>query len=589
MNSFSEITLDEIAAIESIGVRSINVCGRGKLLTLQAILDYWYTHKTFLRLTNCGDKTESELTAICDKYSNASIMIGRKMYSITEVVATFDPSKKVILNRHISFYSSTLDSPVKYAIARLLGEKQNAWELTEMLYCNESRLKQRSGIAMASLPQLLKFRMDITSFVSILYQAEPSQFTIEYTKQIISIYYPEQPDKDDMFFEQLLDSNGKIKLFKLIDLLVRSRRLFAKNEKAVFPYVYTLTSKQLDECANEIALTKTRILQIKALLEDNLKSYFPFLDNMSLNVFSFTDIELSGDLIILDEKFALQNNEHAGVNFNAALYGAILSIFVAPTHQLLTERIEIFPESKRKSRKKLHWRYLIKNELFTTFNFNAFLNVFDGVTRERRFDEVTVSLLTWLEEFGIHKQDQRFSRIKSICEMIILHEYNLVLAPEGNWLLGANSRRTLVDAIYEVLNEVRKISTLESITALLTEKFPALKFTENSVRSTMLGQKSIFIAFSRTATYGLKKWEQEDPSIKGGTMRDIVNELLEKSPAPMHMNDVFTYILQFRETSRHNMRVNLKDKREDRFVFFDGGYIGLKSKKYLTDGLLSNQ
>ena len=91
MNSFSEMTLDEITAKENISARTKNLCGRNKLLTLQAILDYWQNDKTFKNLIKYGVNTQRELIALCQKYSLHIITSEGKMITITDAVASFDP------------------------------------------------------------------------------------------------------------------------------------------------------------------------------------------------------------------------------------------------------------------------------------------------------------------------------------------------------------------------------------------------------------------------------------------------------------------------------------------------------------------
>lgn len=63
-------TLDELARLEHMDVRSTNTCRKAGIKDLKALLDYYQYNERFATLPNCGRKTEMHLEKICLKYAS---------------------------------------------------------------------------------------------------------------------------------------------------------------------------------------------------------------------------------------------------------------------------------------------------------------------------------------------------------------------------------------------------------------------------------------------------------------------------------------------------------------------------------------
>jgi len=112
-----------------------------------------------------------------------------------------------------------------------------------------------------------------------------------------------------------------------------------------------------------------------------------------------------------------------------------------------------------------------------------------------------------------------------------------------------------------------------------------MKFSNETVRASMIKYRSLFIFIGRSSTYGLKKWETEHENLKGGTIRDIVEGFLNEKDTPVHLNDIMDYVLKFRNTNKENVIGNLKLQSTKRFIFFKHGYVGLFNKSYKPNNL----
>lgn len=111
-------------------------------------------------------------------------------------------------------------------------------------------------------------------------------------------------------------------------------------------------------------------------------------------------------------------------------------------------------------------------------------------------------------------------------------------------------------------------------------KYPGLETTEQSVRSTLQREKDLFIYIGRTSTYGLKKWQDKRDNLKGGTIRDIVEEFLNTKDEPIHITEIMKYVLKFRNTNEYSVKTNIELEENKRFQFFAGDFVGLKGKRY---------
>jgi hypothetical protein len=65
-----DISIKDLAEIEDLSVRTINICYFTDLHSLNQILRFYETHKSFKNIRNCGAKSEKELIELCEKYRN---------------------------------------------------------------------------------------------------------------------------------------------------------------------------------------------------------------------------------------------------------------------------------------------------------------------------------------------------------------------------------------------------------------------------------------------------------------------------------------------------------------------------------------
>jgi hypothetical protein len=96
-------------------------------------------------------------------------------------------------------------------------------------------------------------------------------------------------------------------------------------------------------------------------------------------------------------------------------------------------------------------------------------------------------------------------------------------------------------------------------------------------------EKEKFIYFGRTSTYGLRIWEDQKEGIKGGTIKNLVEEYLDSQDGPRRITDILNYVNQYRKTNEKNVITNLKIDNTGKFIFYKGEVVGLASRH--DDGL----
>lgn len=115
--------------------------------------------------------------------------------------------------------------------------------------------------------------------------------------------------------------------------------------------------------------------------------------------------------------------------------------------------------------------------------------------------------------------------------------------------------------------------TVDQIKDAINRKYPEYDLNTESLRGILGKHKNMFNNFSRTSTYGLRKWENEKDNIMGGTISDIVEKYLGKAQKPKHISEIYEYVFKYRPgTSITSIRPNLILEKDNRFTFFPGNY-----------------
>jgi hypothetical protein len=578
-----DISLEELTYRDWLSVRAINICQKFGLLSLTQILTYYQKNGSFLKLQNCGKKTEDELTALCEKYKEQRIALEVKDKENTfALINELNPLKRSTLNRHIEYLISNLSVRAENGI-RNISKSGSIREILEVIYEPGFNFKKLQNIGDKTVDELKIFKFKISNFLNHLTTLKNEELSKEYAKLVVKTTFKDLPDNFEMEFERVLDTCGKIKLFRLIDLLIESDQLFNKNEKRIFSGIYSTPDgkeESIESISADVTLTRERIRQLKSLLQEDIQSRFLFISNFIVDDFVNYEIETLSSLKIIDDSFSEKIKLNEEVNFNKLFCSNILGIFLRKTHSVLGDDETINGKRKTKGKKRFKCCYIISRNLFDAFEFELFVENINAQLSERITETYALHFEGFLLQFLNEENRHLLKEITPICETIILNEFDLVVNFDGCLLFERNTKKPTSEYALEILEEKGSMMKVEDVCDAINEKYPELETTEQSVRATLQREKELFIYFGRSSTYGLKKWEYEQEDIKGGTIRDIVEEYLQFESEPKHISEILKYVLKYRATNERSVMSNIEAEESNRFQFFDGDFVGLHSKTY---------
>jgi hypothetical protein len=605
-----QFTIDEIEAtnkhIEYLTFR-LSVRARNGLQSLfngtpQAIelIDKIYSSTfSFRTIRNIGDKTVTEL----DNFTESLLLFLKKFQlqdgttntvenirptiitdldeSFAKIINDFNPFKKAALNRHIEYLISNLKIRARNGITQFFGETFTAKEIIETIYSYSFDFQDIKNIGSKTVSELNDFKADISSFIETLRFIEDDHLSREYAKLIVKTTFSNLPINFNEQFENVFDNTGKIKLFKLIYFLIENGHILKQKEKQLFYFLYTESyTKSLEQIATELDIGKERIRQLRIIFEDEVQDYFRFI--LSFNSQDLVTYSISTDtrFKIIDKDFTQKINTAEDVKFNVLFYSIIFGLFLENSHSVLGDDETISGKGNYSNTIRYKNCYLIEKILFSSFNFETFTNDVNANLSNRITQTYALHFEGYLLQFMAPEGKQYLSSIKETCEAILYNEFDLVVNSEGYIVFERNIRKTLPEYTFEILEELGEMTKVDDIVKAINNKYPELNTNEQSIRATLQREKDLYIYIGRTSTYGLKKWELENKTLKGGTIRDIAEEYLEKHDTPQHTYDILNYVKQYRNTSGTSFFRNIQAEDKNRFVFFEGGYIGLKSKNY---------
>ncbi len=581
-----DILLEELIDNEWLSVRSINICKDAGLISLNRILDFYSKKGSFMTIRNCGAKTDKELIEICKKYLASNPVISEakeQTESFLETINSLTPFQKATLNRHFEYLVSNLNVRSYNGLASI-QESLNPKDIFEKIFSERFNFKNIRNIGNKSVEELEKLKLELIRFVNVLQTIPKDQLSKEYTKLIVKTTFANLPENFEEPFENVFDESGKIKIFNLLNFLINSGQLFSEIQLKIFELSYTnhnTTNATIDSIARDLNITRERVRQIKTKLEENIQSYFLFVSNLVTDDLVNYNVNPVNLLLTIDKSFANKINESENVDFNTNFYSIIFGIFLRKTHSILGDNEIIYGKRKTVNQKKYENCYLINSLLFECFDFERFIEDIYLKLKDRIIETYSLNFQGYIYEFIKEDGKTFFQEIVSVCEKIIYCEFGLVVSSDGYLFFEQNTKKPIHQYYYEIIEEKGEWMNISDITSIAKQKFPFLESKDTSVRGILNKEKNLFIYRGRSSTYGLRKWENEKENVKGGTIRDIVEEFLSSENTPKHISEILDYVLQYRpDTNEKSVLTNIKVDESNKFCFYSGDVVGLQTKNY---------
>lgn len=214
-------------------------------------------------------------------------------------------------------------------------------------------------------------------------------------------------------------------------------------------------------------------------------------------------------------------------------------------------------------------RFLVNNRL----NVSVINKVCSEVGRQSRRIRAEIGFIR-LDDLLSDVPDDKKGVYMEALPVIIAKAYGLLVDETGNVVLPPNG----VDVVYELTEILRgkgRPMSLKELYAELIKRCPDVGHKSfEHVRGKVLRSEAI-VPIGKSSRYTLAEWD----NVYRGSIRELVVDILKKSKAPMHINEIMEKVLPaFPYTNKGSVTSSLGSDKE-RFVLCGNGYYGLANKK----------
>lgn len=596
-NVIYNISLQELSEIEVLSARTKNICKYCNLKDIHSILDYYWENFDFLKLRNCGAKSNLELIGICHKYEKIVYQPKNEIFPekliipentvnpIIEKIDSLSIRQKKIVNNLIETHLNELSVRSSNALRAYFGSDIGIIGIKLILSNQESEIKYMRNVGERSIIEINGYVALIIELIELISLFENET---EITVELFHAYLMRKFSLSQTILNEIdknYDFTYGIPIFRTIKVLVDKEIIYTQRVKVIFylglAYFNDSTVCSLDKLAEISKLSRERSRQVREEIYENLNETFSFLKGMEFDAINLYGIDVSSNLIIVSEEQISEINHKEDNAFNLLFINKILSILLENSYSLIGDEENIVLEKIKAKRSSHNWNstYLIKSELTNIFNFEEFISDINRRLNERIEEDYSFHFETYLTNFQKNDSTELSLIVIQISEHLLFSEFELCVDVDENIVFKRNTIKQVGEYVYEILYEKKIPLTVYEIYKLISQKYPNITKSAEALRGSCQRDPNL-IYFGRSSTYGLKKWEDAD-IVKGGTMHDISEEYLDQFDVPKHIDEISKYVSNYRQdVTSNNLLYNLKSAENRRFVFFKNSHIGLVSKSY---------
>lgn len=592
------MTLYEIHENKEISIRSYNVCRANRINNITDLKEYYSKYGSFDKLKNCGRKSNEELISICNKYPLiTSQNINREVEneSIEKTQLHLTRIQREVINSFINVNTNSLSARSKNAISQFLDYNFSVRNFTEKILLKEFfNINSIENVGKKSIPELEIYISIIRDFIKEVSQLnnEKKLITLKNNFLIHKVFsISNVPD-------EILQSES---IFQLTDFLLKNYAFFSKHQNSIVLQALKFYQQQKDTSLDEIAirnnLSRERVRQIRKESLNELFDKISFIKNFNDDLLKNYSIDISTNLIKIKEDLVLRINDTNNTSFSKEFITYILAVYLSDYFFIIGDIKDILQPKSFNNRNRHNWKdfYIIAKHL-SKINFISFADDINERITERIEESYSFNFKSYLSRFFSDTLDiDILDTALPIAEKIVNDEFGIYLDIHENITFNRNTIKQAYEYSYEALESIGQPAKVEDITLKIVQLYPNYETDNSKVRASMK-RKDGFVPIGRTSVFGLKKWEQELDNFKGGTIRSIAFEFLEKFDVPKHISDITKHILKYRPKSNNkSIYYNLKIDESQNFLFFKNSFIGLKSIKYsddlelLEDYLINNE
>lgn len=554
--------LDELKKHFGLSVRAYNVCDNADLKYLSSIRARSRKPGGFHGLRNCGISTRMELDMLLEKtamihVTPASAPLQEQALSDETERLPIDPDLaqlrelfgmsvrafNVCENHDLFRLSALVDYTVTtqdFGRLRNCGEKTRK-ELHELVERASSRFKQPEGVSRQEL--------DLRKWAG-----------------------RHAVDRADLAY--LASGNGGMTLLRFLEHYFDKPARSAQKEVQITLLKCHKTWPKYLELGQRFGITEEHARQITRRFDKAVKVLFDLVVDLPNAQESYPELIPTGPVFIIDEELAAHLNNGEGTAWTPMFYSHLAAALngYRYTHIRWTE---LFGKSDRTR----SWDHTIPIMLAADLEapLRSIGKRFATHYEQKRKKADQFDLLA-----GIDIGDEVLAeRLTAVLQGLISRCYPEVRFESSVALLPPNKKQNQEDLLEEVLTLLDTPSHASRIQESWNALFPERPVTMEGIRGVAIRAHDRFFSIGRSSTYGLRRWEEERKELKGGTIRDIVAEVLEPRSLPIHIDELVIAVQEYRpSTHKSSVRQNLQLEASGRFTFHPGGFIGLSNRVY---------
>lgn len=220
----------------------------------------------------------------------------------------------------------------------------------------------------------------------------------------------------------------------------------------------------------------------------------------------------------------------------------------------------------------------IKQELTSIVDFQKLFNKMDDIIATAT-DNLTFNVRDFVEDSPFWKQYQitEVNKVVAICKSYLLSKHGLYNEDDSENIPIIPLKIDLCNVVYNIIAKAGVPLTLYEICVQIKRQFPTKDIHEDSVKIALRDEKRI--QYQRDSADGTKYLlaELDVPT----SVRDAIVRVLDQSSAPVLLDDIVSYVLNyFPSSSKNSVRTTMLNDSKSRFVQYSGGRYGLVSKHY---------
>lgn len=580
------MTLNEIKEIEDLSTRTYNICRSNWLYNLASILDYYEKNNTFKNLRNCGVSANAELIAICKKYqitSEINSLFPEEKNSFEFIVANLNRKQRSIINSFIDLNTKKLTVRARNAISTYLN---NNFKIRNFAYHIIFPVNFNPII----IPNVgRKTSIELEAYIKKIKNFIKEINTISDDIEIITL-------KNELFVQQVfgtIDVEGELleaeSIFVLVDCLLKENLLFDDIQSKIFKESLKIYENEKEHSLNDLAeiigLSRERVRQIRQYCLNELFNKLLIIKNFHDDLPQKYGIDLDSDFINIDKVLVENINNIDNTNFTKVFYTYLIYVYYSDSFSLIGEVDDVLRPRNFRNRSRHNWInfFIVSNELIAEMDFISFVDDIDRRLSETIKETYEFNFRSYISKFIYDSDIDTIDLIYPIAEKIINEEFNLYLDLNDNITFKRTTVKTIPEYVYDALDSIGEVADAETIYNKVIELNPNFDGDLDSIRPAMKRDNG-FVPISRSGFFGLKKWEKEKQSFKGGTIRSISHGYLEKFNEPIHIAEITAHVLKYRPNSNQkSIYYNLRADETNSFIFYKNSYIGLKNKEYSSD------